>query len=69
MNRAEADLEILSQRIDFLLDTFHQYREENERLKEKVSEMNTEVETLKISLVEKEDEYREVVYKLEKILS
>jgi peptidoglycan hydrolase CwlO-like protein len=69
MNKIEADLDILEQKIDFLLNTFHQYREENEVLKEKVINMDKEIEQLRNTLSAKDNDYKEVVYKLEKILS
>ncbi|EJF07407.1 hypothetical protein ThvES_00004900 [Thiovulum sp. ES] len=69
MQKIENDLNNLGARIDFLLDTYHQIRGENDNLKEKIISMDNEILSLKEELQKKESDYLEVSKKLEKFLS
>jgi uncharacterized coiled-coil DUF342 family protein len=75
MNDVMSELGSLNQKIDYCLNAFHKIKDENDDLRDGLSQVNKEIllrdekiDVLKKSLQEKEKELQELVAKLEKIL-
>jgi len=75
MNDTMSELNNLDKRIDFLLSTFHQTRDESINCQERLNDFNQEllkrekdIESLNLKLKEKDIELQELVIKLDRIL-